>query len=80
MSDLVGFYVGTSHGKLGDSGSGIFSFGGHFLGVSIGKKNFAFTDRKNMPIGEVADHHPDTQIISSDVILYAAGIVGPDVS
>lgn len=81
MFDLAGFYIGTSHGELGDSGSGIFESSGHFFGFSIGKKNFAFIDPQNMPIGEVADHqNVETRIIDSDIILGIGQIVGPDVS
>ncbi|CAB3406282.1 unnamed protein product [Caenorhabditis bovis] len=70
-----GFYVGTSHGQVGDSGSGIFDSSGLFLGISVGKKCFSFCDWKNMPVGEIADHHPDTQIISSEVIFAFSGII-----
>ncbi|KAI6186907.1 hypothetical protein M3Y98_00186000 [Aphelenchoides besseyi] len=74
----VGFFVGTSHGKRGDSGPGIFNSSGYFIGISIGTKDFVFNDLQNLPIAEVAAHHPDTQIINSDVILFAGGIIGSD--
>ncbi|KAI6181618.1 hypothetical protein M3Y98_00848500 [Aphelenchoides besseyi] len=72
----VGFCVETSHGKLGDSDSGIFNSDSYFFGILIGKKDFAFSDLKNMKIENIADHPPDTQIINSDVILFAVGIIG----
>jgi hypothetical protein len=84
LINLVGFYVGTSHGKLGDSGFGIFNSDGYFLGISIGKKRFAFSNLQNsvpaINFEDVADHHPETQIISSDAILGYLDIVGPGVS
>lgn len=80
MINLVGYYLGTSHAELGDSGSAIVDSNGYFLGISIGKKDFAFTDIKNMKIEDIADHHPDTQIISSDSILGYLGIIDSDVS
>ncbi|CAD6189454.1 unnamed protein product [Caenorhabditis auriculariae] len=72
-----GYYVGTSCGQSGDSGSGIFNSSGYFLGMSVGKKVFVFNDSSNMPLAEVANHRPDSKIISSDVILGIAGIGGP---
>jgi hypothetical protein len=80
LINLVGFFLGTSHGEYGDSGSGIFNSNGHFIGISIGKKRFAFSNLQIMPLEEVADHHPETQIISADAILGYLDIVGPDVS
>ncbi|KAE9550536.1 hypothetical protein FO519_006248, partial [Halicephalobus sp. NKZ332] len=74
----IGFFLGTSHGKYGDSGSGIFNSNGYFIGISIGKKRFAFSDLQFMSIEEVADHHPETQIINSDAILGYLAIVGPN--
>ncbi|CAI4224726.1 unnamed protein product [Auanema sp. JU1783] len=74
---FVGYFIGTSWGKNGDSGSGIFNTSGYFLGMSVGKKNFVFQDTSNMPLTEVADHRPDSKIFSSDVILGIAGIGGP---
>ncbi|CAD6199934.1 unnamed protein product [Caenorhabditis auriculariae] len=72
-----GYYVGTSWGQSGDSGSGIFNSSGYFLGMSVGKEVFVFNDSSNMPLAEVANHRPDSKIISSDVILGIAGIGGP---
>ncbi|CAI2349827.1 unnamed protein product [Caenorhabditis sp. 36 PRJEB53466] len=74
----VGFFVGSSYGKIDDSGSGIFNYAGHFLGISVAKKSFVFNDCQNMPIAEVADHFSDTKIISSDTILTISEIIGPD--
>uniref|UniRef100_A0A8R1EQ79 Uncharacterized protein n=1 Tax=Caenorhabditis japonica TaxID=281687 RepID=A0A8R1EQ79_CAEJA len=70
-----GFYIGTSHGQAGDSGSGIFDSSGFFLGISVAKKCISFSDRENMPVGEIADHHPDTRIISAEAIFVLSGIV-----
>ncbi|CAI2347332.1 unnamed protein product [Caenorhabditis sp. 36 PRJEB53466] len=70
-----GFYIGSSHGQVGDSGSGIFDCSGFFLGISVAKKSLAFSDRENMPVGEIADHHPDTRIVSSEVIFGFSGLV-----
>ena len=63
---------------IGDSGSAIFNYAGHFLGVSVAKKSFAFNDLQNMSIAEVADHYPDTKIISYVSILAIAGITHRD--
>ncbi|KAE9546656.1 hypothetical protein FO519_010132 [Halicephalobus sp. NKZ332] len=69
----VGFYLGTSHGERGDSGSGIFDMNGRFIGISVAKKDFAFSNLQisgpKIDYGELADHHPETKIISEDVIL-----------
>jgi hypothetical protein len=84
LFDLAGFYIGTSHGKSGDSGSGVFNSNGYFIGISIGKKRFAFANLQNsgptINFEEMADHHSDTQIISSETIEAVLGIVDPGVS
>ncbi|CAB3409941.1 unnamed protein product [Caenorhabditis bovis] len=75
----VGYYIGSSHGKKGDSGSGVFSMSGFFLGTSVGEKDFCFNDYANLSLSEVADHHPDTKIIRADLILGISKII-PGVS
>ncbi|KAG4080112.1 hypothetical protein HA402_008183 [Bradysia odoriphaga] len=71
-----GFYVGTSHGEIGDSGSGIFDTSGNFMGISVAKKNFTFSNPFDCKIdcSEIADHHPYTKIISGDVVYSALNI------
>ncbi|CAD6191485.1 unnamed protein product [Caenorhabditis auriculariae] len=71
------FSIGTAHRKLGDSGSGIFSVDGYFLGIAIGKNNPCSNDLQNMPVGEIADHHPDSRMICSQVILFFSGFISP---
>jgi len=70
---INGHYVGTSHGALGDSGAGIFNTNGRFIGISVGKKDFAFTKQQlpgpKIDYGELADHHPEPKIIPADGIL-----------
>jgi hypothetical protein len=72
LIDLAGYFLGTTHGEHGDSGSGIFNLGGRFIGISIAKKRFAFSNLQisgpAINFEEVADHHPETKIISADVI------------
>ena len=73
MVDLGGYFLGTTHGEHGDSGSGIFDLGGNFIGISVAKKRFAFsnlqiTSGSAINLEEVADHHPETKLISADVI------------
>ncbi|KAI6197116.1 hypothetical protein M3Y94_01186800 [Aphelenchoides besseyi] len=74
----VGFYLGTSHGQPGDSGAGIFDDAGHFLGISVAAKTFAFPNLEMMKIDDIANHHPSTKIVNWDVILAFAGIVDSD--
>ncbi|CAJ0575463.1 unnamed protein product, partial [Mesorhabditis spiculigera] len=71
------YAIGSGHGKSGDSGSGVYSTDGLFLGLAIGKKNFAFAQIHNMLVEEIADHHPDTQMISAELIKVVGNIV-PD--
>lgn len=72
MINLDGYYIGTSHGEYGDSGSGIFDFSGRFIGISVAKKSFGFSNLQisasKIDFGELADHHPDTKIISAQQI------------
>ncbi|CAI4226981.1 unnamed protein product [Auanema sp. JU1783] len=62
------FFVGTTHGRQGDSGSAIYNETGRFLGIAVGKKNLQVQDRRMLSLSEVADHHPVIKIISSSVI------------
>ena len=84
MINLVGYYVGTSHGEYGDSGSGIFDMNGRFIGISVAKKSFAFSNihisGTKIDYGELADHYPETKIISADAIFTYLNIEDPDVS
>ena len=84
MFDLAGYFLGTSHGEHGDSGSGIFNLDGRFIGISVAKKRFAFSNLQisgpTIDFGQVADHHPEMQIISADVAYAFLGTNDPDVS
>lgn len=84
MINLVGHFPGTSHGEYGDSGSGIFNLDGRFIGISVAKKGFAFSKFQisgpTIDYGELADHHPETKIISADAIYSHLNIDDPDVS
>jgi hypothetical protein len=84
LINLVGYFLGTSHGEYGDSGSGIFSLDGRFIGISVAKKRFAFSNLQisgpTINYEELADHHPATKIISADVIYAYLEIDDPDVS
>ncbi|CAJ0963351.1 unnamed protein product, partial [Mesorhabditis belari] len=62
-----GYYFGTSQGGYGDSGSGIFDMGGRFIGSLVAKTDFALSDPK-IDDGGLADHHPETRMISSILI------------
>lgn len=76
MINLDGYYLGTSHGEYGDSGSGIFSLDGRFIGMAVAKKKFSFSNLQTLPsinLGEVADHYADTKIISADGIFCLLG-------
>jgi hypothetical protein len=67
--------VGTSHGQLGDSGSGIFDLSGRVIGISVGKKDFKFSkpitsEGPTVAInyGEIADHYSDAKLISAEIV------------
>ncbi|CAJ0963172.1 unnamed protein product, partial [Mesorhabditis belari] len=62
-----GYYFGTSQGGYGDSGSGIFDMGGRFIGSLLAKTDFALSDPK-IEDGGLADHHPETRMVSSTLI------------
>ncbi|CAI2340593.1 unnamed protein product [Caenorhabditis sp. 36 PRJEB53466] len=72
---MKGWFIGSSHGRNGDSGSAILDNSGRFLGMSVGKKAFCFEDNGKMDLAEVADHFTDTRIISSELIFGIAGII-----
>jgi hypothetical protein len=64
--------MGSSHGQLGDSGSAIFDSSGQFIGMTIAKQDLtlskkAISDPK-LKEQEIAEHHPETVIISWDRI------------
>jgi hypothetical protein len=84
LIDLAGYFLGTSHGEHGDSGSGIFSLDGLFIGISVAKKRFAFSNLQisgpTINCEELADHHPETKIISAEIIYAYLEIDDPDVS
>ncbi|CAI4225061.1 unnamed protein product [Auanema sp. JU1783] len=71
-------FYGTSQGKQGDSGSGLYDDNGRFIGISIRMEDFAFPNLSNMTIQETAYHTPDTKIVSCNMIVFVAGIVDPD--
>jgi hypothetical protein len=66
---LDGYFVGTSHAELGDSGASIFDMSGRFIGMTIGKQDFRFcrikiSDRAtNITCGEIADHFSNAKIV-----------------
>ncbi|KAI6187468.1 hypothetical protein M3Y98_00247000 [Aphelenchoides besseyi] len=67
-----GFFLGTTHGEHGDSGSGIFNFDGRFIGISVAKKRFALSSLQisgsAFDLEPVADYHPETKLISAEVV------------
>ena len=69
---LGNFYLGTSYGEHGDSGSGIFNLNGSIIGMSIAKKSFRFSrdqlSGSNINFGELADHYSETKIVSAELI------------
>lgn len=73
----MGFYYGSSNGRYGDSGAGIFSEEGQFIGMSNGLKAFNFSDH-TLSIHDIALHHPDTQLISSDAIFVLCNVIGEE--
>lgn len=70
-----GYFVGTSNAVFGDSGSGIFSEFGCFIGLAlaVAKKSFEFRNAgsliANFNILEVADHCSEPFIIPMQLIL-----------
>ncbi|KAE9550170.1 hypothetical protein FO519_006610 [Halicephalobus sp. NKZ332] len=68
----LGCFLGTTHGEHGDSGSGIFNLNGSFIGISVAKKRFALSSLQisgsAFDLEPVADHHPETKLISADAI------------
>lgn len=69
---------------MGNSGPGIFSLNSRFIGVSVEKKRFAFSNLQILGLTinneKFADHHPETKIISADAIFFYLATDGPYVS
>lgn len=76
---LAGFFIGSGHGRKGDSGSGVYDSIGRFLGLAVASRDFIFKDVINLPLTELAEHYPETKIIGTETIFALADIVDPDV-
>jgi hypothetical protein len=65
--------VGTSHGQLGDSGSGIFDLSGRFIGITIAKQALDISQEEEaspskQTYKKIADHYSDTKLISAKIV------------